>query len=365
MKIAFTIIILVHGIIHFMGFAKAFEIGNLAQFTKEIYKPLGISWLFTGFLFILSTALYFMKKDGWPILITAALVFSQLLIFAAWKDAKFGTIANIMILIVAILGFGAQKFKNSYNKDVLSTFQTVKAVNELLTEKDLMHLPPIVQNYLRYVGVVNKPKVHNFRIIFDGQMRDKGKDWFGFTSEQYNFVKEPTRLFFMKAKMKGIPTHGYHSYKNVNARMQIKLLSLFSVVDMSGEDLFATETVTFFNDLCLFAPAALIDKHIQWKVIDETSVKATYINNSAKISAILYFNTEGQLINFVSNDRIAVSEMKTFPFSTPVKNYKTINGLQLPTYGEAVWHYPEGEFVYGKFKVKSVEYNVIDLEYSF
>jgi len=62
--------------------------------------------------------------------------------------------------------------------------------------------------------------------MFEGEMRDKGKDWFRFTSEQYNFFDSPTRLFFMKAKVSGLPTHGYHSYKENRARMLIKLLSL-------------------------------------------------------------------------------------------------------------------------------------------
>lgn len=39
-----------------------------------------------------------------------------------------------------------------------------------------------------------------------------------------------------------------------------------------------TETVTLFNDMCLMAPATLIDRRIQWQEIDRNSVKATFIN---------------------------------------------------------------------------------------
>lgn len=46
--------------------------------------------------------------------------------------------------------------------------------------------------------------------------------------------------------------------------------------------------------------------------------------------------------------------MKTFPFSMPIKNYRNMNGYNLPRYGEAVWHYPDDDFVYGKFKIKSI-----------
>ena len=110
--------------------------------------------------------------------------------------------------------------------------------------------------------------------------------------------------------------------------------------------------------MCLFAPAALIDSRIQWEAIDALTAKATFTNKNISISAVLYFNEEGQLINFDSNDRMAVSDKQTVPFSTPASKYENINGYHLPTYGEAIWHYPDGDFVYGKFNIKSIAYNV-------
>ncbi len=103
--------------------------------------------------------------------------------------------------------------KIGYRKEVKENLLDNNAIaKELVTEQDLTQLPLPVQKYLRYTGVVNKPKVKNVRIVFEGQMRDKGKNWFAFTSEQYNFFNEPTRLFFMKGKMFGVTVPGYHHY---------------------------------------------------------------------------------------------------------------------------------------------------------
>ena len=140
--------------------------------------------------------------------------------------------------------------------------------------------------------------------------------------------------------------------------MQIKLFGLFPIVNIKGQSLFQAETVTIFNDMCLMAPATLIDKRIQWQEIDSFSVKALFTNNNTSISAILQFNEKGELINFISDDRIAVADMKKYRFSTPINNYKNINGFMLGTYGEAIWHYPDGNFTYGKFNLKNIEYNV-------
>ena len=42
LKYTFAFIILVHGLIHLLGFAKAFGYGNITQLTKEISKPIGM-----------------------------------------------------------------------------------------------------------------------------------------------------------------------------------------------------------------------------------------------------------------------------------------------------------------------------------
>jgi len=357
MKIIFTLILIIHGLIHLMGFAKAFDYGKIEQLNAEISKPIGILWLVSALLFIITTVLFGLRKDEWSIVGIVAVVISQILIFMVWQDAKFGTLANVIILVVAVLSLGIGNFENGYKQDVRANLQRVEALpTEILTEADLQPLPEPVQRYLRYAGVLNQPKVKNVRIVFDGKMRDKGKDYFPFRSEQYNFFDEPTRLFFMKAKMFGITVPAYHKYSNAQATMDVKLFGLFPVVKQSGEIMNKTETVTLFNDMCLMAPATLIDNRIQWQAIDNNSVKATFSNHGIAITAILYFNDRGQLINFLSNDRTAIADMKQYPFSTPVSDYQNINGINVMTYGEAVWHYPDGKFTYGQFFLKDIEH---------
>ncbi len=342
-----------------MGFAKAYNYGNITQLTKDISKPLGLMWFLTAVLFITAIFLFFNKQDKWWLVGAIAAVLSQILIFTSWQDAKFGTIANIIALAIVFIGFSMQNFENSYKKDVAEGLARTNALeNPLLTEADLAHLPAPVQKYLHYVGVVNKPKVRNVKIEFEGQMREKGKNWFPFNSSQYNFFDLPTRLFFMKAKMFGVTVPGYHAYKNNTARMDIRLFGLYHIVNIQGKTLFQAETVTLFNDMCLAAPATLIDDRIKWTPLNSLSAKAIFTNQDVTISATLHFNEQGQLINFISDDRIAVADMKNYRFSTPVKNYKNINGYNLGHYGEAVWHYPDGEFVYGQFNVKNILYNV-------
>jgi hypothetical protein len=356
-------LLLFHGLIHLMGFSKAFGYAEMKQLTISISRPAGLLWLCVALLFILTACLFLFKSGYWIFLCMTACVLSQVLILLSWKDAKFGTIANIILLVVAILSLTTRLFELSYKKEAAKLAeQSSQLTMPLLNMDDIRHLPSPVQRYLLYCGVLNKPRVLNMRVVFDGQMREKGKNFFSFRSEQYNFFDDPARLFFIKARMYGITVPGYHRYVNTTASMNIRLFGVFPVIQQSGPAMDTTETVTLFNDMCLLAPATLIDPRISWETIDSTTVQAVFSNHGIRISARLYFNEKGQLTDFISNDRMAISDMKKIPFSTPIHQYAEINGFNLMSEADAVWKYPDGEFVYGKFSLKDIHYNVKETE---
>ncbi len=102
LRYIFIIVVCVHGLIHFMGFAKAFGYGDMKNLSMEISKPVGALWMTTAFLFIIVTILLFLKNSNWWMLAIPAVILSQIVIIMSWQDAKFGTIANIVIMAVAI-----------------------------------------------------------------------------------------------------------------------------------------------------------------------------------------------------------------------------------------------------------------------
>ena len=364
-KIIFVLIVAFHGLIHLLGFLKAFDLAQINKLTQPISRPLGLLWLVAALVLVVTAAAFIFKAQWWWIIAIVGVVLSQILIITAWKDARLGTILNLILLIVAILALGSFRFESGYQQDVYNAQERARGVPvEILTESDLQTLPPPVQRYLRYVGVVGKPKVVSVFAEINGEMSQREGAYFPLTAEQYNFFDQPTRLFFMKGQMFGLTVPGYHRYQEKSASMDIRLFGLFPVVKVDGEVMFEADTVTMFNDMCLMAPATLIDQRITWQEIDDLTVKGTFTNQGTTISAMLYFNEEGQLINFVSNDRWEVSAMKQYPFSTPVSEYRNINGYNLPTYGEIIWHYPDSDFVYGKLHIKNVIYNIQTTEHA-
>jgi hypothetical protein len=359
MRIAIAILVLLHGLIHLMGFTKAFGFAQITAISSRISKPMGMVWLLATLLFTVSAILLFANKPEWWMIAVPAALLSQAAITKSWHDAKFGTIVNFIIMVAVVLSWSNWQFEHRFRSDVRHQLERQGIIQPgLVTEADLSTLPPSIQRYLRACGVVGKPRVLNMRLEFEGEMREKGKDFFPFHSVQYNFFDDYSRLFFMTAWMKGMQVPGYHRYAGQHASMDIRLFGLFPVVRQSGPVMDKTETVTLFNDICLLAPAALIDPRISWEARDSLSTKAIFTNGDITISAILFFNAEGQLVNFISEDRTDVNANLQIPFSTPVHRWQMIDGRQVIDEGDAVWHYPDGPFVYGKFRLKRIEYNV-------
>ena len=142
--------------------------------------------------------------------------------------------------------------------------------------------------------------------------------------------------------------------------MRIRLASVFTVVDARGAEMDRSETVTMFNDLCVLAPAALIDRRIIWDAQDELHARATFSNAGQSISAVLSFNERGELVDFSSDDRAMTSDGKSYEhyrWSTPLSDYRQFDGHRLASHGMAIWRIPGADFCYAKLELVALEYN--------
>lgn len=273
----------------------------------------------------------------------------------------FAAVLTLIVLVLTVLIY-TRGLKSRYDAAVARENAATPEITGKIDEASMAHLPAVVKKYLQVTGFAGGDKIRNLRITWDGALRSDAKSpWMSATMQQENFFHNYARDFYLTAFMKGLPVSVWHSYHNQAATMQVKIISLLPVVDLSGENLTKTETVTLFNDMCLMAPGALIDDRITWKVIAPLQVEATFTNGAYKIKAELFFNDHGELTNFISDDRSYLTPeniLRPERWSTPVSDYKDFAGKRLPSRGEAIWHLKEGAYAYGKFRLVKIEYNL-------
>jgi hypothetical protein len=166
----------------------------------------------------------------------------------------------------------------------------------------------------------------------------------------------------MDASMWRLPVHGYHRYAGSSATMLVKLAALVPVAREAGDEMTTAETVTFFNDMCIFAPATLVEPSVRWEGVDGNVVRAAYTNAGRTIRADLVFNDAGELVNFISDDRRRSSEggqgMTRIRWSTPMTGYRSFGATRIAARGDARWHEASGEYAYIELEIDDVRYNM-------
>jgi hypothetical protein len=365
MATALVLLLAAHGAIHLLGFAKAFRLVDLPQLTQPISPLAGTLWLGSALLFVVAAGSLVMGAGVWWAIAACAVVLSVVAILPSWKDAKFGLLPDLVVLVATVFGFVTQgpiSLRAEYDRDTRRGLgRAVQA--QPITDADLAHLPEPVQRYLRATGVVGLPRVHNFYARMHGRIRSgRGARWIPFSAGQYNFVNEPARLFYLNASMYLVPVQGYHRYVGASATMRVKAAGLVRVVDAAGGEMNRAETVTMFNDMCVLAPATLIDRAITWEPVDARTVRAAFTNAGLTIRAELSFNHAGELVDFQSDDRYQTasdgSGARRVRWSTPIRAHRAFGPVRLASRGEGRWHEPEGEYAYIELTIDEVRYNV-------
>jgi len=87
MRWAFILLVIAHGLLHFMGPAKAFGLAELPQL-HPVTRAMGALWLVAGALLIAGGGLVAASSPWWWAPAAAGVVASQIAIFAAWDDAR-------------------------------------------------------------------------------------------------------------------------------------------------------------------------------------------------------------------------------------------------------------------------------------
>jgi hypothetical protein len=282
-----------------------------------------------------------------------------------WVVAVLATTAGVVAVGYLLASRGPRSFRSEYRRRAGAALAAAAAAacGAAVTDDDLVVLPPSVAAYVRWSGAVGRPRVRSFRALVHGRIRG-GPDepWMVFTGEQTStYAPEPTRVFHMVATRRGLPVDVLHVFAG-RATMRARVCSVLPVVDTAGADLDRAETVTLFNDLCVLAPAALVDAPVDWEPVDDHRVRGTFHHGAAPVSAELVFDDSHRLVDFVSDDRLRSSadgaELTRQRWSTPVGRYREIGGRRLATWGEGRWHAPdpEGEFAYLELVVDEITY---------
>jgi len=276
------------------------------------------------------------------------------------KAAKIGLVVLVIIVILVIFfAISYVRFERRVADEVRELFKEVEETGpEVISEADLEGLPEPVQKYLRYAQIVGKKRIGTVRLKQKGSIRtSQDQGWMPFTSEQYYTTDDPAYVWHATVKLFYLPLMKARDrfYKG-KGNMLIKLLPFITIADARGDEMDQGTLVRYLSEIIWF-PTAFLEDYIQWESIDSSSAKATITVEGLAASAILYFNEEGQMTDFVAKRYMSVEdEYSLETWSTPIEEYREINGIMVPVKGEAVWRLSSGDFSYIRIEITDIEY---------
>lgn len=253
--------------------------------------------------------------------------------------------------------------KSCFSKDV----ENLKAGNRLKEEgnafrsEDFLHLPLAIRRYIGNCGYIGTPQMSYLKMEYHDVdfMQGRTGPALKIDYTQYDFVSAPCRMALIDSGMFGTPFEGYDYYRDGTGGMKGVIAKGITLFHQTGAEMDKACLVTYLAE-CMFAPSALLQDYITFEEVSDYEVKATIQYAGQYASGIFTFNEQYEYVLFTTNDRGVTNSdgtMEYVPWSAVCGDYHVSeNGVKYPTKFQAIWNYPDGDFVYFDGRISEISY---------
>lgn len=281
------------------------------------------------------------------------------------------TIVLYLLLLVLALGavlilLGAYYWQRRTDSLQLQLAATQKSINTTLyDEHELENLPAPVQRYFKAVLKNHAPiiKAAHFHQIGTFNMGETTPQWRRFEADQKVSIHAPG--FIWNARIcifPGFNIYVHDAYVAGEGLLQVKLLGLFSVVNIGGTPEAAQgELMRYLSEAIWYPTALLPSQGVFWQAIDDTSARGTLTDGNTSVSLDFHFNADG-LVDAIHSDsraRVVGGKMADAPWDIRVWNYQSYQHMRVPTEGEVAWALPGGAYPYWRGRIDSASYELV------
>lgn len=271
---------------------------------------------------------------------------------------RLGALAITAIVLLITLGIGVSywMFASSIASDLEVLTRAAKDPGVTVTETMLAELPPPAQRYFRLAGVLGQPIPRIVHITQKGRIRGSATDnWMNFEADETYSTNSPAFVWRAYFPTMAAPVAlGRDEYLEGKGSIVMKLLAVLPLADEHGAELAAAGLMRYLNETMWF-PAALLGANVRITAVDDVSFRATLSDRGLSAEAVYIVDGQGRLVNFRAR-RFDTGTNAMGTWETPVAGYRSINGLNLPSAGSAVWKRDGGDFDYIELEVSGISY---------
>jgi len=366
-RILFSTFMLVHGLIHLLGFAKQWEWAEISLLSGKTLLPvseattrlLGAGWFTAYVLFMLASYGCYRRQNWWMPTTLVALILSQSLIVFYWSDAWAGTLVNVFIVGVLATLYARDRFDRQIVAEIRMLFNPAGPRGQIVSTERLSGLPLPVQRWLRASGVVGKKEIQTVRLLQKGYMHTSPIGYhLPVEAEQFIRIDQPG--FIWKAELQAfsfLPILGRDKYLAGRGHMWIKALSMISLVNAQGLKIDQGTLLRFLGEIC-WIPSAALSPYITWRAIDNRSAECTMTYEGVTASAVFRFDEYDRVVAVSANRyRGGDKNSQLTPWVVTCQAWGTHQGVKIPTQGYVTWKLPAQDFRYYEWEITDIEFD--------
>jgi len=260
----------------------------------------------------------------------------------------------VAILMAVLIGRGSKNWNESRRVEIETLNAGAQTLEKTFEVSSIAEFPAPVRRYLTKVVKPGTPYVSRLHLKQTGQMRFNQR-WIKIEADQYYSVVPTAFSWVARMKLGPAWVAARDRYSNGKGNMLISILSTFPLFDVRGPKMDHASLLRYLSELPVL-PTAILAGNITWKAIDDQTAGATISDSGITASGIFRFNSEDEIVAFISSGRFRNDTGKMTPWSGTWSHYQEFNGFRIPTEGNAVWNAPEGDFEYIRLKVEKAEF---------
>lgn len=365
MRVALTVLLLVHGGIHLLGFVKAWGLAAVPQLTGRTVLALsagatrvvGVLWLAACVLLLGAAAMRVARSPSWWMVAAAGVLLSQALVVLQWHDAKAGTAANVILALAVAMAGATARFEGRAEREARELFARAVAAgsSETVRPQHLAGLPPPVRRWLDRAGVVGKPLASTVRLRQRGQLHTAPDGpWLPVEAVQYFGVSEPGFVWWMESRMmKVLPVAGRDKYVAGRGEMLVELGGLFDVANERGDKIDQGAMLRYLAEIIWF-PSAALRPYVSWEAVDDRSAKATMRHEGREVSAVLTVDAQGRVTEIEARRFFGASGALE-RWGGRCTEWRVVRGVEIPVRGKVIWFLQAGDFEFFDWEITDAE----------
>lgn len=215
-------------------------------------------------------------------------------------------------------------------------------------------LPPLIADYVRRAVLGSRDETRGTLMHQTGVMRlAPERDWFPFTAEQTLEASRTEFVWHARFKMAPLVTGVVEdAFEGGHGRLDAKIWGVIPVAHGRGLEIDRGEAQRYLSELAWCPTAFLHNPELNFETTDTRTVRLWVFDERTHVD--LLFDDHGDIHGTRTTTRSRDGQVQ--PWQGRFSAYRDFGGIRAPSHADVWWETPQGEFVYWRGDVTSLEF---------